>query len=216
MSIDSYPLAWPDGWPRAKHRKDAHFSTNDRHYEQDRIRIDRKGLTMDAAIKRLRYELERLGVKPDDVVISTNIKLNLMGNPRGDTEPGDPGVAVYWSKKGQPGTKVIAVDAYRRVRDNIAAIAKTLEAMRAIERHGGATILDRAFSGFAAIAPPDWKRPWREVFGQPAEWWASPETLLATFRAKAKARHPDAGGSDTLMAELNVAYADAKAELGYG
>ena len=30
---------------------------------------------------------------------------------------------------------------------------------------------------------------------------------------KARQRHPDAGGSDTLMAELNVAYEEARREL---
>jgi hypothetical protein len=26
-------------------------------------------------------------------------------------------------------------------------------------------MMERAFQGFAAIAPPNWKKPWREVFG---------------------------------------------------
>lgn len=169
---------------------------------------------MDAAVKRLYLELGRLGVKDDDIIVSTNIKLNLRGVPRGDFEPSDPGVAVYWTKKGQPSTKVIAIDAYRRVRDNIAAIAKTLEAMRAIERHGGATILDRAFSGFTAIAPPDWKKPWREVFGIKPETMITPGGLAELYRRMARFRHPDNGGADSLMAELNVAYDEAKRELG--
>jgi hypothetical protein len=41
-----------------------------------------------------------------------------------------------------------------RAADNLAAIAATLEAMRAIDRHGGATILNRAFTGFTALPPP--------------------------------------------------------------
>ena len=59
----------------------------------------------------------------------------------------------------------MAIDAYAEVADNLAAIAATLEAMRAIERHGGAIILDRAFQGFAALPAPGQTgaRPWREV-----------------------------------------------------
>jgi hypothetical protein len=34
------------------------------------------------------------------------------------------------------------------------------------------------------------------------------------YREKARHRHPDAGGADTLMAELNVAYEEAQRELG--
>ena len=41
--------------------------------------------------------------------------------------------------------------------DNRSAIEASLEAMRAIERHGGAEILDRAFQGFQALpSPNDW------------------------------------------------------------
>jgi hypothetical protein len=61
-----------------------------------------------------------------------------------------------------------------------------------------------------AIAPPDWKKPWREVFGVKPDWVGD---LAALYREKARNRHPDAGGSDTLMAELNVAYREARSEL---
>jgi hypothetical protein len=31
-------------------------------------------------------------------------------------------------------------------------------------------MLEHAFDGFIAIASPDWKKPWREVFGVKADW----------------------------------------------
>lgn len=71
-------------------------------------------------------------------------------------------------------------------------------------------MMERAFAGFAAIAPPDWKKPWREVFGVKPDWRGD---VTALYREKAKTRHPDTGGSDTLMAELNVAFSEAKKEL---
>jgi len=102
--------------------------------------------------------------------------------------------------------RVIAVDRYYRVRDNLAAIAATLDAMRAIERHGGAQILERAFLGFAALAPPS--RWWDVLQVKPD---ASPDVIEANFRRLAQDRHPDRGGSDSAMAELNQARADALA-----
>ncbi|KVD37855.1 hypothetical protein WJ41_22830 [Burkholderia ubonensis] len=61
------------------------------------------------------------------------------------------GVAVYWETRAGA-RRVMAIDQYTRVADNLAAVAATLDAMRAIERHGGARILERAFTGFAALA----------------------------------------------------------------
>jgi len=45
----------------------------------------------------------------------------------------------------------MAIDIYDTVAGNLAAVAATLDAMRAIERHGGAQILKRAFQGFKAL-----------------------------------------------------------------
>jgi hypothetical protein len=51
------------------------------------------------------------------------------------------------------------------------------------------------------------------VFGVKADWTGN---IAALYREKARNRHPDAGGSDNLMAELNVAYKEARSELGVG
>ena len=85
-----------------------------------------------------------------------------------------------------------------------------IEGLRQLERHGGSLMLERAFEGFLAIAPPDWKKPWREVFGVKPDWRGD---LKALYHEKARERHSDVGGSDTLMAELNVAYEEACREL---
>src|SRR5262249_46093366 len=79
-----------------------------------------------------------------------------------------------------------------------------------LERHGGSLMLERAFDGFLAIAPPNSKKPWRQVFGVKPDWRGD---VIALFREKARERHPDAGGNDTLMAELNAAYAQARKAL---
>lgn len=87
--------------------------------------------------------------------------------------------------------RCMAIDRYTRVADNLAAVAATLDAMRAIERHGGAEILNRAFLGFAAL-PQNASQPWREVLG--IEGAASLDLVESRFRALVKVHHPDYGG----------------------
>ena len=202
MTIPAYPLQWPNGWPRVKYRKGANFGKTE--YAPGQSYKSKTALTMADAMKRVAYELERLGVNPsDDSIVSTNLKLNLSGLPRGDQgEPGDPGVALYFQKKNAP-MRVIAIDAYHRVRDNVAAIAATLEAMRAIERHGGAQILERAFTGFAALTAPG--KSWWDVLEVRPD--ATRDLIEINFKRLARDRHPDRGGSDQAMAELNEARA---------
>ncbi|GMG89617.1 hypothetical protein Cmtc_08370 [Cupriavidus sp. TKC] len=166
-------------------------------------------------VERVLDELGRLSIGRDDIVISTNITTRLDGLPRSDQKaPEDPGVAVYWeTKKGE--RRVMAIDQYRRVADNLAAIAATLEALRAIERHGGAQILDRAFTGFTALPSPSPAalRTWREVIGvSPAE--RDIAAVRAAYRRRAQAAHPDRpGGSHDEMAQLTAAMRQAEQEL---
>src|SRR5215472_5402148 len=187
----AYPLAWPQGWPRA--RKDGKFTTA--YARQATTGASYKSyarITLAEAVKRVLYELDRLGVPDGEAIISTNLILRLDGLPRtGQPAPADPGAAVYWRRRSSEPTRVMAIDRYARVEDNIAAIAATLEAMRAIERHGGAQILDRAFTGFAAIGAPDYFDPWAVLGLRPG---ASREMIEAQFRQLAKKYHPDAGG----------------------
>lgn len=118
-------------------------------------------------------------------------------------------MAVYWKTNSDKQTKVIAIDLYDRVADNLAAIAATLAAMRAKERHGGAMILERAFLGFTALPVP---KKWREVLG--VSGVTTPLEIKAIYRGLALKAHPDKGGSHEAMAELNRAYQEAEKELG--
>lgn len=159
-------------------------------------------------MKGLRDELGRLGA--ENIVISSNQPLRRDGYPYAQEKViPDPGVAVYFTIKKR--ALVMAQDRFRTVIGNMRSLTMAIEGLRQMERHGGGTMMERAFQGFAAIAPPDWKKPWREVFGVKPDWKGN---ITELYRDKARNRHPDAGGSDTLMAELNVAYAEAKQELG--
>lgn len=194
----SYPLSWPDGWKRTKNRAHAAFNkTREPRYNDQGQQLyqGKQKLSVADAVKRVLLELERMGVKDDDCIISTNVPLRLDGMPRSDSEPSDPGVAVYWQKKNQPSMRCMAIDRYWRVADNLAAVAATLDAMRAIERHGGAEILNRAFLGFAAL-PEKASQPWREVLGIAPEQAATAELVQSRYRALVKVNHPDVGGKD--------------------
>lgn len=62
--------------------------------------------------------------------------------------------ALRWinRKTNQDFSHVIACDAFKEVRLNMAAIVGTIQAIRKIERCGTSRMLERAFKGFAAIA----------------------------------------------------------------
>jgi hypothetical protein len=95
----------------------------------------------------------------------------------------------------------MAIDRYERVADNLAAIAATLEAMRAIERHGGAEILDRAFTGFAALPAPE--QPWQTLGLETSR--PTRDQVEEAHRRLAMKHHPDRGGDHDAMARINAA-----------
>ena len=208
----AFPLSWPDGWKRTKFRTQAAFNkTKESRWRDGRAVYQGKTrLSVADAVHRVLAELSRMGVRDDDIIISTNVALRLDGLPRSDQEPSDPGVAVYWQKKNQPSMRCMAIDRYTRVADNLAAVAATLEAMRAIERHGGAEILNRAFLGFAAL-PEKATSPWREVLG--IEGAATLDLVESRFRALVKVHHPDVGGKTEDFMRLEQAREAARMEL---
>jgi hypothetical protein len=213
-----YPLAWPVGWKRTPggqrqrgnfaKRREARGGSSWRQLED---------LTIAEAAQRLLDELERMGIREHNIVISTNLQLRLDGLPRsGQAQPADPGAAVYWRDGGQD--RCMAIDRYTKVEQNIAALAATIEAMRAIERHGGAAILNRAFTGFTALPAPiivGQRRHWRAVLGFSPGIDMDPdaEEVQRRYRVMAAQHHPDRGGDAAKMAELNAARDEALKEL---
>jgi hypothetical protein len=157
-------------------------------------------------------ELERMGIGRDEVIVSTNVRTRLDGLPRsGEKEPDDPGAAVYWQPiNSKEPMRCMAIDRYTSVADNLAAIAATLDAMRAIERHGGAQILDRAFLGFKAL-PANVERPWREVFG--LDGYPQLGVIEDRFKTLVQEHHPDKGGDRNKFEEIVAARKAARDEL---
>lgn len=208
--IPAFPLQWPAGWPRTPVAQQRYAKFGSKKGESTRV----TDITIAEGTARVLEQLGRMGIDREVIVISTNLQLRRDGLPLSrQAAPRDAGAAVYWQTVGGE-RRVMAIDQYYRVEENLAAIAATLDAMRAIERHGGAQILDRAFTGFTALPAPTAARSWREVmtFGASTP---TREQLRQRYRALASIRHPDrAGGSDTAMAELNVALRQAEEEIG--
>jgi hypothetical protein len=206
MTIPAYPLQWPAGWKRmpAADRGRAKFGkqkTVQSSYVQpdgSRSTWKQKGeVTIADGVERVRSELLRMGVRDDDLVISSNLELRLDGLPRsGQREPTDPGIAVYWRDFAE--TRCMAIDRYDRVADNLAAVAATLEAMRAIERHGGAEILNRAFTGFAALPGPGSSEHWADVLDR--------EDPEGSYRRLRSQHHPDRGGDAEQFRRVQQAF----------
>lgn len=193
--IESYPLHWPNGWPRTGRQKRAQFSTS-----------------MAAARDGLLDEIRLLG--GTGVIISSNIETYTRGGQEipyaNQKRPDDCGVAVYFNLKNEP--CVFACDRWNRVQDNVQAIRKTIEALRGIERWGSSEMLNRVFTGFAAL--PEKATGFNGVTWYGVLGYDSPnqpyEEYRTAYRRLAKEMHPDNGGSDEEMARLNWAIEQAK------
>jgi hypothetical protein len=189
----AYPLAWPPGRPRTKVRKYGHFNRK----QHNGSYMTSAGLTLSDARERVRDEISRIDAML--TVISSDV-------PKGrNTKPADPGVAVYFTLKGKP--IVLACDRYTEVAQNIAAVAAHLEATRAIERHGVAT-MEQMFTGFLALPAPIVPGDWRGALGNPA----SLTEAEAAWKERMRRAHPDAGGSVAEAAVLNAAIGRARHE----
>lgn len=195
MRQDAYPLQWPAGWPRTPrvHRVWGQFEgTLDRIRRELYLEIDRIALGKDARLRTVRSL----------VVISTNMPLRKDGEFFASAKPPeDPGVAVYFTRKGQP--LCFACDKYDAVWKNLRAIQLTIAAMRGIERWGSSQLLERAFTGFTALPEKSHASVW-ETLGLDAET-ATEASVLAAWREKAKGCHPDAvSGKEKEWHELDT------------
>jgi len=179
----AYPLQWP-----------AHIKRTALHLRK----ISAFSATPDQARQGLKAGAKRMGTH---VVISTNVELRLDGEPYASRrQPEDTGVAVYFMRKGQ--SVCIACDKYERVWENMRGLAKTIEAMRGIERWGSSEILDQAFTGFIALPSPD------AITTPVITWWGILGERLdansADIQAAWKAKIRDA--TDTEKLEINLAH----------
>ena len=185
----AFPLSWPTGWKRNKTQEEARF----------------RGATVAKATGDLLSEIERLTGRGDvRVIVSSNLALRNDGFPRsGQSEPMDPGVAVYFDLNRQP--IVLACDKWDRVGDNIRAIAKDIEATRGRARWGVGTV-EQAFSGYRVLVEKTQPTCFEALGIRPD---SSRAEITKAFREKAMTVHPDRGGTSEQFYELSAAYSIA-------
>lgn len=177
MNPTAHPLHWPSGWPRTEvYRREAWKSK----------------ITLPAALENVRREIRLLG--GSDLIISSNCSL---GNER----PADPGIAVFFKRNKKD--VAIPCDRWSSVHGNLQAIAKTVEALRGIERWGAKHMVDAAFRGFAALPAESVAVTCWKVLGVPAN--SSAQEIERAFKVAARSAHPDTGGSHEAMTALNAA-----------
>lgn len=167
MSSQAYPLKWPNGWPRV---------------EQGKRETSAFKQSLTSALTNLRRQVDLMGGKA--LVLSSNCAL-------GQERPADPGVVAYFQLNDQP--MAIPCDRWRKIEDNIHAIALTIEAMRGMERWGAKHMITAMFSGFKALPQKtSGLDPWA-VLGIKEN--ASEAEITAAFRSKSKIYHPDVHGT---------------------
>ncbi len=194
--VDGYPLQWPAGWPRTRHPERSRFKAT-KFYQE---------------CVSLIHEVELLG--GSFAVISTDVELRQDGLPYANRRaPKDQGAAIYFQRGGKQ--QCLACDQYDSLLDNLHALTKSVHALRGLERWGGSTILDRAFTGFVALPGPegDNGRTCWEVLGVAST--ATREELRCARQALAQRFHPDKNGPESSherMACVNVAYDEAMAQ----
>jgi hypothetical protein len=156
------------------------------------------------------YELTLL--EATDVVISCDVQplSGFLGYPE-DYEPIDPSVAVSFKLKSIE--YVFTCSTWDSVAGNMRDVGLAIAQKRSI-RQRRCTTLEQEFLGYRAkkayVPKPNIASslPWWRVL------YVSPDAPLivieAAYRGLSKTYHPDQGGSNEAMAELNRAYSEAK------
>lgn len=119
--------------------------------------------------------------------------------------PGEEAVTVrYWKDEHEV---ILTMDSQEWPAGNLRALYLCLDAMRLLEVRGMADTVRSAYRQLEA--PKTQRDPWEVLGLRPG---ASREDVEAMYRVRARAAHPDNGGSSEAMAELNAARAAALGE----
>lgn len=110
-------------------------------------------------------------------------------------------VTVTFIKDGKRVT--LPMDQYESPTQNLKVLALCINDMRMIERRG---LHETMQSAYLQLGAPDQAGPWRVLGLNPG---ASRQDIEQAYRQQAQNAHPDHGGSDAAMAELNRARDEA-------
>ena len=117
-------------------------------------------------------------------------------------------VTLRWTSSDGHEIRLEMADQDRAV-DNLRVLFLVVEAMRLNEARGIGRVIAEAY---AMLAPPKTKRDPFEVLGVRSD--TDMDVVEAAYRAKAKTAHPDAGGTNEAMAELNEALDEIRRQRG--
>jgi hypothetical protein len=171
-------------------------------------------------LAELSYEIERLGASSWVLQIDVaEYDLRKDGGLRANAQPSSHAIRINFIAKAK-GALSFAIDRYDDWRDNVRAVAKTLEALRVVDRYGVATAGEQ-YRGWTAIdsRPATMSREqaaefiahWAGAGQNETKSWAklilgNPVELTHAYRLAAKIAHPDVTGDDgDTMARLNAA-----------
>jgi len=189
--IPPYPLQWPQGVDRTPigRRERSPFRTG---YPK----------AVDNVVKALNGFQKDSGFKIEHPVLSSNV--DLMGRL---AEP-DSGVAAWFLMDGQ--YVCFPVDRFNDAASNVQAIYHIIEARRVEVRYGGPRFIRQAFRSFLALPAPVGSH-WSDLLCVSRS--ATKDEIEAAYRAAAKDKHPDRGGTHEEMSALTAARAAALKEL---
>lgn len=180
-------VQWPTGFERTSEREREPYPHG--------FRVDRR-----QAFENILEELKMLDaeeVRIDSGATQKTMNPNLLSQ---ESKPDDPSVVVYFAKDGQD--FAVPCDKWDNVRDNAQAIAKYLNAKRALDRYGVKTV-ESEFTTQKLPPGEDHEteesedeefadRPPHKVLGVAPE--AADAEIKAAARALKKEYHPDTGG----------------------
>jgi len=202
--VTSSLIDWPGGFERtAPEQREPNRS----------FEVSLSQTTTDLETELQPYRLtaeERRMARPDEWRVSIgNQHTKSNGLPRHNANPDDPGFVLRWTDDGEQ--FAVACDASPRLRDNVRTVYLWMHETR---MRGQRPVVTGDSQFAAARLPPGdetgadgavvaHSRPPQEVLGVDPD--APEEVVKAAYRALAKERHSDHGGSDEEMRELNAA-----------
>ena len=200
MRYQFRPLpVWPHG--ETNGRRQGQFRVNGRWVDGE-WKPGKGRAGWDQTLRDLEREVEMLG--GDDVLIGVGLEardIRLDGRPRADARAmSHPGVEVSFDSR--YGRLTYATDVFTDWQDNLRAVAKGLEALRAIDRWGVAKRGEQ-YAGFAMLTAG----PGQEELGKTiVEQYGSVASAL-------RATHPDTGNGKHTTREFQavMAYRESQA-----
>lgn len=202
MRVTLRPLpVWP--YEETRPRRVAQFRSPSR-MENGRY-VPGRRIPYDQTLADLEYEVDVLD--GHDVVIGVGLTeqdIRLDGAPRANARPmSHPGVEISFESR--YGRLTYATDVFTDWRDNVRAVAKGLEALRAIDRWGVAK-RGQQYAGFALLtAGPTAEELGRDLVRR-----------HGSVAAALRATHPDTGGPSASAADFQAVLAFRDSAKGAG